>query len=282
MALAKKSDKNLKLAETLAKLEKEQAELPPPIPFFMSYDPHLTFSGDGIGFVSHRGSKFEMDDDAEGLFNLGKDVFREFCADISRDDFILAVNNYKDFVKDLAQTFSQHEANGLLVIGNRDELQEFDWEGLEDVQVLGIAWQYFRSDFISIEDLESLLREAFLMGALILMDEILISRMLGSPYIKQVIDVSGLFNNALSIGSKNEGFKKARRDLAFKAAVARLQKDPKEIAMQQIEKEHQALKSHQRTRGYLAPFARAMQEKYPVIESATSIERRIRKLRAKE
>lgn len=65
------------------------------------------------------------------------------------------------------------------------------------------------------------------------------------------------------------------------AALARVAKDPKEAAMQEIEKMHEDLKPHQKTRGYLAPFARAMQSKYPILESTAAIERRIRKLRSK-
>jgi len=73
--------------------------------------------------------------------------------------------------------------------------------------------------------------------------------------------------------------KTIRSEIASKAGDARVANDPKEEAMLKIEGEHDALKPHQKTWGYLAQFARAMQEKYPIIESTTSIERRIRKHR---
>ena len=69
--------------------------------------------------------------------------------------------------------------------------------------------------------------------------------------------------------------KKAREN-----ALKRVEKDPKEAAMQKIEAEHEALKPNEKTNGYLAPFARAMQVKYShVLDSPVSIERRIRKLK---
>lgn len=64
------------------------------------------------------------------------------------------------------------------------------------------------------------------------------------------------------------------------AGKKRLEKDPKEAAMQKIEEEHESLKPHQKTKGYLAPFAREMQKKYSsVLDSPVAIERRIRKLK---
>lgn len=76
-----------------------------------------------------------------------------------------------------------------------------------------------------------------------------------------------------------EIIKNAISESKRKAAFARVIKDPKEAAMRAIEVEHEALKPHQKTKGYLAPFAREMQEKYPILQSTAAIERRIRKLK---
>lgn len=76
-----------------------------------------------------------------------------------------------------------------------------------------------------------------------------------------------------------EEIKNAISESKRKAALARIERDPKEVAMQKIEAEHEALKPHQKTKGYLAPFAREMQEKYQILQSTAAIERRIRKLR---
>lgn len=73
---------------------------------------------------------------------------------------------------------------------------------------------------------------------------------------------------------------KLASDMGRKNALKRLAKDPKEAAMQKIEQEHEALKPHQKTRGYLAPFARDMQKKYSsVLDSPVAIERRIRRFK---
>jgi hypothetical protein len=72
----------------------------------------------------------------------------------------------------------------------------------------------------------------------------------------------------------------ARSNNARNSALKRIERDPKEVAMQAIEKEHEALKPHQKTKGYLAPFTRAMQIKYPVLENPESIARRIRRLKS--
>ena len=66
------------------------------------------------------------------------------------------------------------------------------------------------------------------------------------------------------------------------AGLRRVANDPKEAAMLMIEKEHSNLKPHQKTYGYKTQFAKDMQEKFPVIESLVSIERRIRKLTNKK
>lgn len=76
-----------------------------------------------------------------------------------------------------------------------------------------------------------------------------------------------------------EEIKNAISESKRKAALARIERDPKEVAMQKIEAEHEALKPYQKTKGYLAPFAREMQEKYQILQSTAAIERRIRKLR---
>ncbi len=262
---------NQKLKDRLDKIEKELAQLPPRIPFFSAYDPHMTFNSDTAEFISYRGKIIPKDADSRALFKLGLNVFKELSEGIDRVTFIQAVNGYKDFIKNLAQVFKQHEANGFLKINNRIEFNGYDWGDLDDIQILSVAWCYFKSDSIDIDYNDGIFKEAFLMSALISIDDVLISKAIGTPYAEQLISASESFNNALALSSKNEHLKKARKDLAYEAALARIKKDPKQNAKLEIKNEWLRLGSGQKKYGYKAKFARDMQTKYPIIEDGKTI-----------
>ena len=273
--------KDQKLKNTLDGIEKELGQRPPRIPIFQAYDPYITYSFNDGFFKTRRGDSLRKDDDGRVIFKFGETVFKELCEGISRDDFIDLVNGYQIQVKSLGELYKQRMAEGKLIIASHGDDFEIDMDSLDETQVLGIAWQHLKTINNGIdEDIGSLFREMYLISALISIDDILISKDLGMPVISQTMCAMESFNNALALGSQNEYFKKARKKLAYEAALARLKKDPKEAAMQKIEKEHEALKPHQKTDGYLAPFARAMQAKYSsVLNSPVAIERRIRKLK---
>lgn len=274
---------NQKLLKALNKIEQEMALLPPRVPVFIAYDPHMTFNSSVDEFINYRGTILKIDDEFRPLFRIGKRAFNELCSGISREDFIVGVHGYKSAIKEFAEIFKRREALGGLVITNRSRVV-FDWDECEDEQILDILWQTMEITPGAFEDdMGGFIMGLFLMNTLIGINDVLISKDLGIPTVSQTIDLMESFSRATTIGSRKEIRVQIKKDMASKGADARLQNDPKEAAMKKIEAEHEALKPHQKTWGYLAPFSRAMQEKYSsILVSPISIERRITKLKKRK
>ncbi len=75
---------------------------------------------------------------------------------------------------------------------------------------------------------------------------------------------------------------KVRSETARNAALAKLENDPKQKALKEIESEFNKRKGHFKRRGYGAAFVREMSKKYPIIESQKTIEELVRKLKLKK
>jgi len=261
----------------MAKIGKKNPVVAQKLPLFLAYDPFKTFSSDTGKFIYLDGDSYAMDEDHEALFELGQNIFKELFGDhmVTQKEFISVVQEYDEFIKHLNSIFKEKVQSGKWQIANVESFVGF--ENLDDTQILDAAWAacLSRGEHFGT-DSNFIFKKSFLISALISINDVLISKTLDIATAAQTLYVNSSFNNALAIESKNENYKKMKSNFAKNNALLRLQRDPKEAAMQNIEREHDSLKPHQKTRGYLAPFARAMQEKYPVLQNPVSIETRIR------
>lgn len=81
-----------------------------------------------------------------------------------------------------------------------------------------------------------------------------------------------------SVHSKDIIKKEALIHLAKKAVDAKLLKDPKQIALKEIEQEYKVKKTKFKIYGFSAQFIRDMADKYPIINSQKTIEKLVARL----
>ena len=258
------------------KIKKKLAQPPYQIPHFLSYDPYMTFHSDAGGFVRLDGTLLEMDDDHEALFRLGKNIFKELCGDeVSREEFIQGVNNYKEDIKEYSLVFKRIEAEGNLKILNPQEF--IDWESLDDTQILGILWERITANPEHFDDAANngVYKNLFLIRSLISIDDVLISKGMNVPVVSQIIDAVESFSNALAIGSRNENLIKIRSKNASDNAKLRLKNNPEakaiEDAKQAIQIEWYKIPQSKKKFGLKADFSRNMQKKYSFIKDDRTI-----------
>lgn len=98
----------------------------------------------------------------------------------------------------------------------------------------------------------------------------------------QLVDLIKTFYILTSIKETRAGFSELKKFIlstnAKNAVDRKLEKDPKQIALRDIEAQYKVNKSQFKRRGYSAQFARDMQTQYPVITDIKTIEKLVAKL----
>lgn len=205
---------------------------------FSTYDPYVTFSSrENRRFVKAKGeSSFEgwsepLDEDEEALWRLGKNAFDALNAS-SRDEFYLAYQTYIDGMQMNREMLAEMAEQGTLLTQNSEgENVSPDWSEYPPDEILAFVWQIVSQ--IPREkhppEFQDLLRQSFLYACLKMIDDALIAYMLdGCGLLSVVLGAASAFSNAEALSSGNPALTKARKELAYKGAMERLKRDPKQ------------------------------------------------------
>lgn len=198
---------------------------------FHTYHPYLTFS-DPLNdcFVEPNGKHGkELNPDTQALFDIGREVYKRM-PDCTKEDFDQAYSSHWDFIDDLRQTFQKMESDGKLKSKNEagKEMTPL-WDDLSDDQVLDVAWQIFPKIEGENSKLMDMLGEAYLFHAFHEIDNAIIGIFLdGREAIAAAIAAANALANLVAIESGNDKLQEARRDIAYRGALARIAADPKQ------------------------------------------------------
>jgi len=206
---------------------------------FKAYHPYLTFS-DSLNncFVEPNGKQGkELNPDTEALFDIGREVYKRLPDGYTKEDFDQAYSSHWEFIDNLRQTFQKMESDGKIKgVNEAGEVIAPLWSDLADNQVLDLAWQLFPKMKLGADSVPvQMLAEAFLFHAFYEIDSAIIGSYLdGREAIAAAIAATNALANAVAIESGNDRLQEARREMAYRAALAKIAKDPKQTAKRDI------------------------------------------------
>lgn len=194
---------------------------------FLTYHPYLTFS-DGRNtscFIDPNGNRREdLSPSADALFLIGSEAFKRLPKLGSRKDFDSALSAYYEFIGELRLAY---RARNFVCKNHFGDVIDFDWSDAEDQQVVEVAWQLMFAVPSSVD--VDLYAELFLFRTLRAIDDAIIAMDLDSmDAISLAIDAANSLANATAITSGSEKLQKARQDMAYQGAIARLARDPRQ------------------------------------------------------
>jgi hypothetical protein len=244
---------------------------------FLAYHPHLTFSDpDADRFVSPNGKPDkELDEDANALFGIGRKIYQMFEGITSAAQLDAALTEYAEFIDAGRRLIPEMLASGKLVLkGEPSGQKDVDWTAIEDDSVIGIAWQVFEKTKLKNEDFDN---NYFIMvmaiHALIEIDNALISlKLRESGAVVAACEAANALSNLLALDSGDQKLQEARRDLAYRGAIARIERDPKQKEKTFIHECWQRWQQSPETYASKAAFARDMLSKCEHLTSQKKIE----------
>lgn len=245
---------------------------------FLAYHPYLTFSDpSNVDFVEPDGKRRRdsRTPDVAGLFGIGKEAYERLPPLKSAKHFDQFLNSYFQFINGLRPAIAKLESEGKIIIKREaGDLAKIDWADAEEHLILWAAWKLFPALRLNAQDETKLLfQEVLLCYALREIDNAIIGADLdGRDAIAAAIEATNALSNAIAIESGSEKLQEARRDLAYRGAIARLARDPKQKEKSFIygcwQKWQQSLSSYPSK----AAFARDMLTKCEHLESQKKIE----------
>lgn len=244
---------------------------------FLAYHPHLTFSDpDADRFVSPNGKPDkELDEDTNALFGIGRKIYQMIEGITSTAQLDDALIEYEEFIDAVRRLLPEMLASGKLVLqGKRSSPKDVDWTTIEDDSVIGIAWQVFEKTKIKHEAIDN---NYYIMvmaiHALIEIDNALIALKLGeSGAVVAACEAANALSNLHALDSGDQKLQEARRDLAYRGAIARIERDPKQKEKTFIYECWQRWQQSPETYASKAAFARDMLSKCEHLTSQKKIE----------
>ncbi|WP_208452696.1 hypothetical protein [Burkholderia gladioli] len=205
---------------------------------FFVYDPYATFSSSGRRFVKSTGeSSFAgwlepLDDDEQALWILGKTSFDALNVS-SSDDFYRAYQTYVDGMRANREMLDELSGNGTILTQDFNGKRYIpDWSVYPSEEVLTMVWQIFSQIPEGERPPEShdLFRKSFLFACFKCIERALVAYMLeGRGLVSATLGAASAFANAEALASVNPDLATVRRNFAYKGAMERLRRDPKQM-----------------------------------------------------
>lgn len=246
---------------------------------FLYYDPVLTFSEAGNDrFIEEDGTpRKELNPDSEALFNLGREAFARLrrSEPLGRDEFDGGYAFYWwciDFWRN--QLIELQSIGGLQFTNRQGDETSVDINLLDEGEVISLNWKYLtRVDNLS-EVILTAFWQCYLFHALREIDNALIGLALdGREAVVAALGASSALSNAISIESGNTKEQEIRRGIAYRGAMEKLRRDPKQAAKIQVKEcwvEWQNKPERYKTK---SAFAKDMMDKYAELDSQAVITR---------
>ena len=248
---------------------------------FQCFDPYKTYAAcDSYRFV-HADGKVgkELNPDTEALFLIGKEAFKRIRQgeDISEDEFREGCSSYWLLIDELRATMGELNDQGRVVArSSNGEPMPLDITLLDDNQVISICWQsYSGRGAVKCEDeTAGVFRELFLFHALREIDNALIGMALdGREAVVAAIAAANSMSYAIAIESGSEKEQEIRRDMAYRGAIEKLKRDPKQAAKAKVKEcwnDWQLKPSNYKGK---SAFAKDMMAKFEELDSQAVITR---------
>lgn len=252
---------------------------------FKAFDPYLTYSNSlNDRFIKPSGDKDkELTSDTEALFNIGLDAYKLLISKASKAEFDNGNENYFNFIGSMrAFLIELVKMKVVSIKSENDENLDFDFETLESGQILDIIWKiYLKNPLLAEDDEEKDINfvELYAYHSLREIDHCLVGIFCdGRDAICSAIYATQALSNATAIASREDKLIEARRELAYRGAIERIKRDPKQKALKEIKLHYESQKDQFKRRGYTAQFIREMHSKYPIITEQKTIASLVAKL----
>nr|MBL8410212.1 hypothetical protein [Dechloromonas sp.] len=246
---------------------------------FIYFDPVLTYSTPGnYQFVSPRGEPCgDLNSETGSLFRIGQEIFSRLTGgeEVSKDDFLDGYADYWNWMDEFRAIAVKWIEQGKLSLQTIDGQALIDIASLDQTQMASLCWQRYLTMGVSAkEENADLFRQIFLFHALFEIDNALIGIALGDTEAAlSAIEAANALNNAISIESGSESQQEIRRDMAYRGAMEKLKRDPKQrakIFVKECWNEWQIKPSNYKNK---SAFAKDMLSKFDELDSQTVITR---------
>lgn len=236
---------------------------------FRSYDPYLTFSNTlNTCLIGYDGEEIL---DTESLFNLGIEAYKNIGLIQSKEVFDEVIASYLEIIEAWRKALPRKNITCKSPVGKEFIL---DWSKAEDCQIVNAGWQIYSKQQFPVNDSNKVVHaELFLILALIEIDYANMNTIIDSVVaVGSAIEAANAFSNAIAIISENEKLQDIRKDFAYRGAIARIERDPKQHDKKFVYKCWQEWQENPKRYRSKAAFARDMIDKCEHIVSNKKIE----------
>lgn len=205
---------------------------------FHYFDPYMTYAKSGNDrFIRTNGTPGkELNPDTEALYRIGEEAFTRLSQgeEMSDDEFKEGYSSYWKWIDELRITVGELSEQGRVLVESSDgQPKPFDIAMIDESQVMSICWQCYSAGGKTnlADDAIAAYRELFLFHALREIDNALIGMDLdGREAVVAAIGAANALSNAIAIESGSKKEQEIRRDMAYRGAIEKLKRDPKQAA----------------------------------------------------
>jgi len=260
---------------------------------FHSYDPYATYANpENRRFVKSSGGHLDEDNCATvALFQIGKEAFTRLFDGCTQAEFEEAYSGYYDFLEEMQPIIQNETKSKGIVYKSVESGQQIaaDLERLEESQLVSLIWQFYSSGALVGADKENneqpllrkeadlLMMELFFLYALREIDNALMFHRWGPvctcESIASSIDAANALGNGISIELGSEKEQEIRRNMAYRGAIEKLKRDPKQMAKSLVKECWVDWQRKPTSYKGKSAFAKDMMSKFEELDSQTVITR---------
>jgi hypothetical protein len=248
---------------------------------FQCFDPYMTYAKSGNDrFVRANGKPGkELNPDTEALFRIGEEAFTRLSQgeEISEDEFKKGCSSYWELIDEFRTLVGELNEQGRVLAQNSDgQPVAFDITRIDETQVMSICWQsYSAGGAVKGDgDAVAVFREMFLFHALREIDNALIGMDLdGREAVVAAVGAANALSNAIAIESGSEKEQEIRRDMAYRGAIEKLKRDPKQAAKVRVKECWNDWQKKPTNYKGKSAFAKDMMAKFEELDSQAVITR---------
>jgi hypothetical protein len=235
---------------------------------FLSYDPYLTFSNSfNTCLIYYDGKEIS---DTESLFNLGIEAYKNIGVIQSKEIFDEIIAGYQEIIDAWRQTLPQ---KNIKCINPRGKEFVLDWSKAEDSQIVNVGWQIYSKQQLPASDQKMIYAELYLLLVLIEIDYANMNTICDPVVaVGSAIEAANALANAMVIISEDEKLQDIRKDFAYRGAMARIERDPKQKDKKFVYECWQKWQESHKRYPSKAAFARDMLDKCEHLVSNKQIE----------
>lgn len=245
--------------------------------FSIYYDPFLTFSNAVRGeFIDRNGkSCTESNCNIDALFGIGEEAFGYlYGGHCEKNEFDQGCARYWKSISEYRKLLVEMHKCGALVFTNAEgDRLLYDVSEIQDCEIPSLVWKLC-PEWSRRDEFKSDLVEFFLFHALHEIDNALVGIAVdGRDAIAAAIEASNALSNAIAIQSGNKVEQEIRRDMAYRGAMEKLKRDPKQVAKAKVKEcwdEWQLKPTNYRGK---SAFAKDMMTKFDELDNQAVIAR---------